>query len=161
MQMCRWQNIESLRTYAQLGAESYKHWLTKSFGAAFTPGTWADVNIDSSEAMFAVNDDAAWRTTLGEAADEAERPPPPRRVRQRTAAPLDAQNAARRRVLVPATRYPRHTCAEHDGEGWEAIVLSATSVSAVVRYLYARTVDGRKYEDTREPLHILQALDDS
>ena len=38
---------------------------------------------------------------------------------------------------------------------------AAPSVSAVVRYLYARTVDGRKYEDTREPLHILQALDDS
>ena len=74
---------------------------------------------------------------------------------------MPSHNAARRRVLVPATRYPRHTCTEHDGEGWEAIVLSATSVSAVVRYLYARTVDGRKYEDTREPLHILQALDDS
>ena len=71
---------------------------------------------------------------------------------------LTRDNAARRIVLVPQSRYPRHRCDEHGGRGWEAQILSATNVSAVVRYLYARSADGRPYEDTREPLHLLEAL---
>lgn len=75
-----------------------------------------------------------------------------------TLPPLTADNARRRLVVVPSSRYPRHTCHEHNGQGWEAQVLSATRVSAVVRYLRARTADGRPYEDTREPLASLRPI---
>ena len=61
-------------------------------------------------------------------------------------------------MLVPSARYPNNTCHEHDGDGWEAQILSATRITAVVRYLYARTADGRVYEDTREPIGCLKPL---
>ena len=61
-------------------------------------------------------------------------------------------------MLVPRARYPRNHCDEHNGAGWEAIVLSATGVTAMVRYLHARTADGRPYEDTREPLGALKPI---
>ena len=72
--------------------------------------------------------------------------------------PLTADNARRRLVIVSSARYPRHACNEHGGQGWEAQILSATRVSAVVRYLRARTIDGRPYEDTREPLASLRPI---
>ena len=65
---------------------------------------------------------------------------------------------AGRRVLVPSALYPRYVCREHAGSGWESLVLSATRVTAVVRFLYARTADGRPYEDERLPLDRLQPL---
>ena len=58
-----------------------------------------------------------------------------------------------------STRYPSHRCDEHDGRGWEAVIISATGRSAVVRYAHAVTRDGRAYQDTREPFEELEALD--
>ena len=71
---------------------------------------------------------------------------------------LTADNAQRRVVLVPRERYPRESCDEHDGRGWEALVLSASSQTALVRFLFARSARGQRYEDTREPLHLLEPL---
>ena len=63
-----------------------------------------------------------------------------------------------RAVLVPRSVYPRYPCAERGGAGWEATVLSATSRTAVVRYAWAATAQGRPYEDVRIPLRLLQPL---
>ena len=73
-------------------------------------------------------------------------------------APLNRGNAVGRRVLVPATLYPQYTCSEHAGAGWEGLVLSATAVTAVVRFLHDRTADGRPYQDERLPLDRLQPI---
>ena len=67
-------------------------------------------------------------------------------------------NAIGRRVLVPAGVYPQYACSEHAGAGWESLVLSATGLTAVVRFLYARTNDGRPYQDERLPLAQLKPL---
>ena len=48
-----------------------------------------------------------------------------------------ANNAVGRIVLVPADLWPHYTCDEHDGLGWEAEVRSASSVTALVRFLHA------------------------
>ena len=72
--------------------------------------------------------------------------------------PLQRDNAVGRRVLVPSALYPQYNCSEQSGRGWESLVLSATSVTAVVRFLYARTADGRPYEDERLPLDRLEPL---
>ena len=73
-------------------------------------------------------------------------------------APLSRDNAIGRRVLVPAGVYPQYACSEHAGAGWESLVLSATGLTAVVRFLYARTNDGRPYQDERLPLAQLKPL---
>ena len=54
--------------------------------------------------------------------------------------------------------WPHYSCDEHGGLGWEAEVLSATSVTAVVRYLHARTPTGRPYEDVRLALSRLRPV---
>ena len=129
-------------------------------GAVFTVGPSTE-NIDSGPTLAQLHDDDAWD-------QDEERPATPAtgrgrgspaRGRGRGGGPLTRDNAAGRTVLVPAARYPRNTCAEHGGRGWEARVLSATGVTARVRYLNARSANGRPYEDTREPLTLLEPLD--
>ena len=61
-------------------------------------------------------------------------------------------------VVRGAVVYPQYTCSERGGAGWECLVISATGVSAVVRFLHARAADGRPYADERLPLHALQPL---
>ena len=114
--------------------------------------------LDSGDALAAIHEDETWGEDGRGATRHREPATPTRRTRAREAPPLTPSNARRRVVLVPSSRYPRHRCDEHGGSGWEAQIISATGVSALVRYLYARTADGRPYEDTREPLHLLQPL---
>ena len=49
-------------------------------------------------------------------------------------------------------------CDEHGGAGWEALVVRSTAVTAVVRYVSARTADGRPYADDRLPLTRLTPI---
>ena len=72
--------------------------------------------------------------------------------------PLTAANAMGRRVLVPRDIWPTYSCSEHGGAGWEARVVSATRVSAVVCFAQARDRHGRPYPNERLPLHVLQPL---
>ena len=66
-------------------------------------------------------------------------------------APLAANPAVGDHVVVPATLWPRYHCEELNGQGWEAIVRSASQTTVVVRFLYAHTRDGRLYADERLP----------
>lgn len=75
-----------------------------------------------------------------------------------SAVPLTATNVVGRRVLVPAAVYPQEACAEIGGTGWECLVVGASRVSAVVRFLNARTADGRSYADARLPLSALKPM---
>lgn len=85
-------------------------------------------------------------------------PPPPVPPRPADLRPLDRHNAPGRRVLVLASLWPAYTCREHGGHGWEADIVSATGSTAVVRFLFARTRDGRPYSDERLPLTDLHPL---
>jgi len=55
-------------------------------------------------------------------------------------------------VLHPA-------CNEHSGAGWEATAVSASNLTALVRFVYATTAEGAKYEDVRLPLQVLHSFD--
>ena len=82
-------------------------------------------------------------------------PPPPT---QRPPSPLTADVAVGRTVLVPRSVYPTYGCTEHGGRGWEAVIRSASSKTAVVRYAHAATSRGRRYADMRLPLRLLELL---
>jgi hypothetical protein len=57
--------------------------------------------------------------------------------------PLSQANTVGRRVLVPAEIYPTYRCSEQQSRGWECIVMTASSLTAKVRFTTARTSDGR------------------
>ena len=62
-------------------------------------------------------------------------------------------------VLVPRHVWPTYkTCAENGGAGWTARIVSATSRSALVRFPYARTAQGKPYEKCRLPLDQLRLI---
>jgi hypothetical protein len=80
-------------------------------------------------------------------------PPPPPDLR-----PLALDNAVGRRVLVSRARWPQYACHEHGGAGWEATVSSATKTTAVVRFSFNTTADGRPYQNERVPYGDLSPL---
>jgi len=65
----------------------------------------------------------------------------------------------------PATPPPssvfceKSPCNEHSGAGWEATAVSASNLTALVRFVYATTAEGAKYEDVRLPLQVLHSFD--
>ena len=167
MQICRWQTLESLRTYALLDGSQQLKWHKACFNLAFQEGSDEEAQIDSAPALAQLDQDPTWDreehgATAAAPATPARGGATPRSPHApaptQPLAPLTKDNAPRRLVLVPRARYPRNHCDEHNGAGWEAIVLSATGVTAMVRYLHARTADGRPYEDTREPLGALKPI---
>ena len=64
-----------------------------------------------------------------------------------------------RRVLIPSDLWPTVRCHENDGRGWEGEVRSETGLTALVRFVNARTPDGRPYMDERLPLDRLQPFE--
>ena len=72
--------------------------------------------------------------------------------------PLSQANAVGRRVLVPADIYPTYRCSEQQGRGWECTVMTASSLTAKVRFTTAHTSDGRPYADERLLLALLQPM---
>ena len=57
MQLCRWQTIQSLRTYARLDASQYQHWHDASFNSTFTEGPSEQHHLDSVHAMVQLHED--------------------------------------------------------------------------------------------------------
>ena len=72
--------------------------------------------------------------------------------------PITHANAVGRRVLVPAEIYPQYKCSEHQGRGWECLAMTATAQTVKVRFTFARTANGRPYEDERLPMSLLQPM---
>ena len=72
--------------------------------------------------------------------------------------PLTAANAKGRLVLVPKYSSWKGGCDEHGGRGWSAVVATNSSISAMVRFVYATTSTGRRYKDMRFPLNMLTPL---
>ena len=70
---------------------------------------------------------------------------------------LSSQPVVGADVVVPSTIWPRYRCRELGGAGWAVRVLSSTAHTAVVRFLHARTHDGRPYSDERLPWNLLSS----
>ena len=63
-------------------------------------------------------------------------------------------------VRVSRAAWPRYACRENGGAGWDAEVISSSSASAVVRFLYASRPNGEPYGEERVPLAHLAAYSD-
>ena len=59
-------------------------------------------------------------------------------------------------LVIPRTLWPEDACAEFGGAGWLVTLVSKTSLTAMVRFVHARTRDGRPYADARVPLKCLK-----
>ena len=177
---------ESLHNYRRMGTAEHAEWVRKAEAAhvdALQSGNLPRIDNDQgyAEIFASVQSRTAgahfmadWATaSRGEhpspPSDEAEpstpvratpatpqqQEPPPTPV---DTSPITAANVVGRQLLVPAPVYPQYNCAENGGRGWACLAISATSVTAVVRFLNARTSDGRPYENVRLPLSQLQPL---
>ena len=178
--ICRWMCPESLHVYRRMGTAKHADWVAKAAAANVD-------SIQSENAPRVSNDEGYaelfrqmqsasatfmrdWASASGAVAPGATAPvavaPPralsaPARVSPAAApllAALTRSNAVGRAVLVPKDLYPGETCNERGGSGWEGLVTSATAVTAVVRFVHARTPDGRRYANERLPLSRLQPL---
>ena len=182
--ICRWMCPESLLAYRRMGANANGAWVDKASLA--TVDSIQSVNAprvdhDASAAelfayMDSKNANSRQSPLMREWAEEANPPgTPTARAKSRrqdpvadaapapAAAtpdlrPIDAANAVGRHVLVPAEIYPTYRCSEQQGRGWECIVMTASSLTAKVRFVSARTSDGRPYVDERLPLALLQPM---
>ena len=72
--------------------------------------------------------------------------------------PLHKDNAIGRTVLVQQRLWPRYACHEHNGEGWEATVVSACAATAVVQFVRHTDRQGRLYANERLPFMYLTPL---
>ena len=187
MLMCRWMCPESLHVYRRLGSAAHEgHFRTAQLAdvdavqAANVPTVVGDQHFAELVGSFGAHDQRATAATAAaQHGQDADAPPPavppmapPGTGRLRASAqvtppaeappvdqrPLAVDNAVGRRVRVPADLWPRYACSELNGSGWAAVVVTASSVSAVVRFLYAQTADGRPYQNVRVPLHRLSGI---
>jgi hypothetical protein len=177
--LCRWQSAESLLIYRRFGFEEYNKWLSRAFDVSFDTGSLPRTQVDSAAALAAVagleeeeapntaqpvhTEPVRARTTRPQASPMRGVPPRPQRKRKATEpsdlSPITGDNAVGRTVLVPILPgWEKYECSEHDGLGWTARVLSATSRTAIVDFLFAVTATGRRYKPMRVPLDSLRPL---
>ena len=184
--ICRWMCPESLHVYRRLGATMHKSWIDKASAALVDTmqcGNAPRVDHDASAAeLFTYMGNTARQSQtmrdyddIVAGGDPPTPQPPPTAQRAQTAAgpaplpatpdvpaanltPLAQANAVGRRVLVPADIYPQYKCSEHQGRGWDGLVMTASAHTVKVRFTSARTVDGRPYEDERLPMSLLLPL---
>jgi hypothetical protein len=167
--ICRWTNPESLRAYARHGQSLHinsvdlaEHATIDAVQSANVPKVCTTEGNAAINLAFAPSISARAQAVL-DAADDAVLPttapstrnaplPPPADLR-----PLDASSVGRR-VLVPASAWPAHTCDEHDGRGWTAIIVAITRGAATVRFTEATTARGLPYENARMQINFLQPI---
>ena len=92
---------------------------------------------------------------------EAAIPPP---TPSRTPRPLALDNAVGRRVLAPASLWPRYPCKEHGGEGWEANISKVRTTArdqvqeGLVEFVARRTRSASGWAPVWLPLATLRPL---
>jgi hypothetical protein len=166
--ICRWTNPESLRAYARHGqslhincVDQAEHAIIDTIQSANVPKVCNTEGNAALHLAFAPTISARAQAVLDAAdaivldaapATPALASPPP------DLTPLTSLNACGRRVLVPARVWPSYPCDEHDGRGWEAIILRNTQRAATVRFLHATTPRGMPYEDAQLQLCALHPL---
>ena len=177
--ICRWMCPESLLAYRRLGAMQYQGWIDKAAAAVvdtIQSGNAPRVDHDASASeLFTYMGNTSRQSPLMRewvAETNPQTPQPTAAQPAATATPTPANptlvapdltpithaNAVGRRVLVPAEIYPQYKCSEHQGRGWECLAMTATAQTVKVRFTFARTADGRPYEDERLPMSLLQPM---
>jgi hypothetical protein len=169
--ICRWTNPESLRAYARHGQSLHinsvdlaEHAVIDAVQSANVPKVCttegnAALNLAfapsisaRAQAVLDAADEAILATTTPPQTRDAPPPPPPADLR-----PLDA-NSVGRRVLIPASAWPTHTCDEHGGRGWTGIIVAVARGAATVRFTEATTPRGLPYENARLQIDFLQPI---
>lgn len=179
--ICRWMCPESLLVYRRLGASTNGGWIDKASVALVDTllcnnAPRVDHDASAAELFTYMGNNRTMRGFDDAAAGGNPRAPPtppaPQAQAAATPAPLPAPpnapaanltplaqaNAVGRRVLVPADIYPQYKCSEHQGRGWEGLVMATSAHTAKVHFTSARTVDGRPYADERLPMSLLLPL---
>ena len=182
--ICRWMCPESLHVYRRMGTAEHAQWIARAAAAdvdvlqsGHAPrisgdDAYASVfrmangrNRDQRAMMADWAEASAGQAEDGRGAAMTGGPRVATRAHAAAAAapaiaPLTKDNAVGRRVLIPAEVHPTYACTEQNGAGWEALVMSATSVTAVVRLIGPQRLaaDGRRYEDERLPIETLVPL---
>ena len=161
--ICRWMNPESLRAYARHGQSLHINCVDAAEKAIIDTVQTANVpKVCNSEGAAAINLEfgkpiSVRAQAVLDAADEAathDAGAPPEAADLR---PLQNECAGRR-VLVPSAAWPRETCDENDGRGWDARIVDHKGDAATVRFLHACTPRGLPYDDVQLHLGILQPI---
>ena len=118
--ICRWMCLESLHVYRRMGTREHERL----------------INLASSMNVDAIQSGNVVRVI-------APAPTAPAATLQ----PLTASPKVGDTLVVPRDLWPIHPCHELGGSGWTVIVTRCHSTAARVRFLAARTRDGRTYED--------------
>ena len=112
---------------------------------------FAESEQDSSKAEEAAYEAALCAALQGPTKQAAVAPPPS------PAAPPSPTSADSLpdRVLIPAAVYPKETCTENGGEGWTAILLSASKHTFKLAFPNARDDTGAPFAPVRLPKHCV------
>ena len=159
--LCRWVSPDSLRLYRRLPPSDFALWGRKARAATVDGTQMPNVPIvEGSEGFAALQQEVSRDTTeeVRQAIQAAHDNPVGGRRAERTPAPLTPQNAVGRRALAPHAMWPDYTCAEHQGKGWEVIILKLQDSVATIAFLYATTARGLPYEDVQVQLDALAPL---
>jgi hypothetical protein len=166
--ICRWTNPESLRAYARHGqslhincVDEAEHAIIDTIQSANVPKVCNTEGNAALHLTFAPTISTRVQAVL-DAADVGVPGAAPAALTPASpvpdSTPLTPLNCCGRHVLVPAHVWPSYPCDEHDGRGWEAIVLRNTQRAATVRFLHATTSRGMPYEDAQLQLSALHPL---
>ena len=186
--ICRWMCPESLHVYRRMGISENERLTKSAMHANVSTIQTSNIpKIDSDQGYAHVHESLGsscpeWSTAAASTitpfrTDLASRPTPlaadataaaapksrptPRAANTTMAAALETLDGPPSRgqtVAVPSSVWPTYSCRELDGRGWEAIVLSVSSTTALIRFANATTRDGRPYENERLPLSALAAV---
>ena len=183
MLICRWMCPESLHVYRRMGTAEHERLIAQAAGVRVDSIQSANIaavagceryaelmqHISAGREPQRAYAAAASGLDSGDSALSAPPPlqfSPPRRADPTAVSalratphlgttPLTAKPTVGDSVLVPANLWPQYRCTENEGHGWSATVVSATAVTALVRFAAATTRSGLRCADERLPWNRL------
>lgn len=75
-----------------------------------------------------------------------------------TLEPLDDLPPLGSELALPRAMWPDYPCNELGGLGWRVLLLAASPAAATVRFIHARSRNGRRYEDTQVQTSALMLI---
>ena len=182
MLICRWMCPESLHIYRRMGIEEHETNIRKASGASVDSIQSGNVpRVAACEGLAALlRDMEATQTSKGleKQFDEAAELPQERNKRKQPASkpqlPSPPPTAPTQppaltpatptatpvgtRIVIAAAAWPSYTCNELSGAGWRAEIKRSAAAVCKVKFLDARTRDGRPYEDAMVPWRFVYTI---
>ena len=179
--ICRWMCPESLHCYRRKGTREHENYINAAAkqnvdaiqsanvirvqGDEGYAAFLADLNLHSTNRHFdkqLAKDEPAAPAAARATAQPAKRAKTPPQPLQPPACliPITDTLKPNDEVVVPRTLWPKYACTEMGGAGWAATVVRVTAAAsaAVVKFTYATTRDGRRYENELLPVNCLARL---